>query len=29
LMDFCSWETPMEELKSVIDQSLYRNRKNA
>ena len=29
LIDFCSWETPMEELKSVIDQSLYRNRKNA
>ena len=29
LIDFCSWETPMEELNSVIDQSLYRNRKNA
>ena len=29
LMDFCLWETPMEELKSVIDQSLYRNRKYA
>ena len=29
LIDFCSWETPIDELKSVIDQSLYRNRKNA
>lgn len=29
LIDFCSWETPIEELKSVIDQSLYRNRKDA
>jgi hypothetical protein len=27
LIDFCGWETPMVELKSVIDDSLYRNRK--
>lgn len=29
LIDFCQWETSIDELKSVIDQSLYRNRKNA
>jgi hypothetical protein len=29
LIDFCSWKTPIDELKTVIDQSLYRNRKNA
>lgn len=29
LIDFFSWETPIEELKSVIDHSLYRNRKDA
>lgn len=29
LIDFCGWETPLEELKSVIDHSLYRNRKDA
>ena len=29
LIDFCKWETSIDELKSVIDQSLYRNRKNA
>jgi hypothetical protein len=29
LIDFCKWETSIDELKYVIDQSLYRNRKNA
>jgi hypothetical protein len=29
LIDFFSWETPIQELKSVIDHSLYRNRKDA
>ena len=29
LVDFCKWEIPLEELKSEIDQSLYRNRKEA
>lgn len=29
LIDFCGWETPMAELKSVIDDSLYRNRKES
>jgi hypothetical protein len=29
LIDFCGWETPMVELKSVIDDSLYRNRKES
>lgn len=29
LIDFCAWETPLEELKSIIDDSLYRNRKKS
>jgi hypothetical protein len=29
LIDFCGWETPLEELKSIIDDSLYRNRKES
>ena len=29
LIDFCKWKTSIDELKYVIDQSLYRNRKNA
>jgi hypothetical protein len=29
LIDFCAWETSLEELKSVIDDSLYRNRKQS
>ena len=29
LIDFCAWETPIDELKSVIDDSLYRNRKES
>ena len=29
LIDFCGWETPLEELKSIIDDSLYRNRRES
>jgi hypothetical protein len=29
LIDFCGLETSLEELKSVIDDSLYRNRKES
>jgi hypothetical protein len=29
LIDFCHWNVPVESLKSVIDTSLYRNRKES
>ena len=29
LIDFCEWDATVEQLKKVIDSSLYRNRKEA